>query len=60
MATIKAAPRATKVPELRRGDTVVVLTGKDAGKRGTVERVVRTRRASRRPTAEATPRPERT
>jgi large subunit ribosomal protein L24 len=31
----------TKVPEIRKGDTVVVLTGKDAGKRGTVERVVR-------------------
>jgi large subunit ribosomal protein L24 len=33
--------RVTKVPEIRRGDKVVVLTGKDAGKRGTVERVVR-------------------
>ena len=33
--------RATKVPEIRRGDTVVVLSGKDAGKRGVVERVVR-------------------
>jgi large subunit ribosomal protein L24 len=32
--------RVTKVPEIRRGDTVVVLTGKDAGKRGTVERIV--------------------
>jgi large subunit ribosomal protein L24 len=32
--------RVTKVPEIRRGDTVVVLTGKDAGKRGTVERVI--------------------
>jgi large subunit ribosomal protein L24 len=32
---------ATKVPEIRKGDTVVVLTGKDAGKRGTVERVIR-------------------
>ena len=38
-----SAPRrqVTKVPEIRRGDTVVVLTGKDAGKRGTVERVIR-------------------
>ncbi|HEU4671471.1 MAG TPA: 50S ribosomal protein L24 [Candidatus Limnocylindrales bacterium] len=38
-----AAPsrQATKVPEIRKGDTVVVLAGKDAGKRGTVERVVR-------------------
>jgi large subunit ribosomal protein L24 len=33
--------RVTKVPEIRRGDTVVVLAGKDAGKRGTVERIVR-------------------
>jgi large subunit ribosomal protein L24 len=32
--------RATKVPELRRGDLVVVLGGKDAGKRGRVERVI--------------------
>jgi large subunit ribosomal protein L24 len=31
----------TKVPEVRKGDTVVVLAGKDAGKRGTVERVLR-------------------
>jgi large subunit ribosomal protein L24 len=36
----QAQRRVTKVPEIRRGDTVVVLTGKDAGKRGTVERVV--------------------
>jgi large subunit ribosomal protein L24 len=35
------APRVTKVAELRRGDEVVVLTGKDAGKRGTIERLVR-------------------
>ncbi len=32
---------ATKVPEIRKGDTVVVLTGKDAGKRGVVDRVIR-------------------
>ncbi len=31
----------TKVPEIRKGDTVVVLAGKDAGKRGLVERVIR-------------------
>jgi large subunit ribosomal protein L24 len=31
----------TKVPEVRKGDTIVVLTGKDAGKRGVVERVLR-------------------
>jgi large subunit ribosomal protein L24 len=33
--------RSPKVPEIRKGDTVVVLSGKDAGKRGTVERVIR-------------------
>ena len=30
----------TRVPEIRKGDTVLVLTGKDAGKQGTVERVI--------------------
>ncbi|MDA8236716.1 MAG: 50S ribosomal protein L24 [Chloroflexi bacterium] len=35
------APRLTKVPEIRAGDTVVVLAGKDAGKRGEVKRVER-------------------
>jgi large subunit ribosomal protein L24 len=41
MAPHNAPVRATKVPEIRTGDTVVVLGGKDAGKRGVVERVVR-------------------
>jgi large subunit ribosomal protein L24 len=41
MPAHQAPPRATKVPEIRKGDTVVVLVGKDAGKRGVVERVVR-------------------
>jgi large subunit ribosomal protein L24 len=41
MTAHKAPPRVTKVPEIRRGDTVVVLVGKDAGKRGVVERLVR-------------------
>jgi large subunit ribosomal protein L24 len=41
MAIRSAAPRRPKVPEIRRGDTVVVLAGKDAGKRGKVERVIR-------------------
>ena len=40
MPTAKNAP-ANKVPEIRTGDTVVVLHGKDAGKRGKVERVLR-------------------
>ena len=41
MATRTAPPRSPKVPEIRKGDTVVVLAGKDAGKRGTVEQVIR-------------------
>ena len=41
MAVRVAAPKAPKVPEIRKGDTVVVLAGKDAGKRGTVDRIVR-------------------
>jgi large subunit ribosomal protein L24 len=35
------APRVTKVPDIRAGDTVVLLSGKDAGKRGSVQRVER-------------------
>ena len=41
MAVRTPVPRAPKVPEIRKGDTVVVLAGKDAGKRGKVERVLR-------------------
>ena len=41
MAVRATEPRNPRVPEIRKGDTVVVLAGKDAGKRGTVERVIR-------------------
>jgi large subunit ribosomal protein L24 len=41
------APRQTKTPEIRKGDTVVVLSGKDAGKRGTVEHVIHDRQSFR-------------
>jgi large subunit ribosomal protein L24 len=41
MAVRTPQARLPKVPEIRTGDTVVVLAGKDAGKRGTVERVIR-------------------
>jgi large subunit ribosomal protein L24 len=41
MAVRAAAPKAPKVPEIRKGDTVVVLAGKDAGKRGEVKRIER-------------------
>ena len=37
---------ALKMPEIRKGDTVVILSGKDAGKRGKVDRVLRNRTAS--------------
>jgi large subunit ribosomal protein L24 len=40
MAQDKGLPQ-NKVPEIRAGDTVVVLHGKDAGKRGKVDRVMR-------------------
>ncbi len=41
MARENEHQRAVRVPEIRKGDTVVVLSGKDAGKRGLVERVIR-------------------
>jgi large subunit ribosomal protein L24 len=41
MAVRAAKPRSPRVPEIRKGDTVVILAGKDAGKRGTVDRVIR-------------------
>ncbi|HLX34195.1 MAG TPA: 50S ribosomal protein L24 [Candidatus Limnocylindrales bacterium] len=40
------AGASVKLPEIRKGDTVVILSGKDAGKRGTVEKVVRNQVAS--------------
>ena len=39
--TARSIEHQTRVPEIRKGDTVVVLSGKDAGKRGKVERVIR-------------------
>ena len=39
--TVRSIEHRTKVPEIRKGDTVVVLAGKDAGKRGAVEQVIR-------------------
>jgi large subunit ribosomal protein L24 len=47
MAVRSEVTRAPKVPEIRKGDTVVVLAGKDAGKRGPVERVIRQAAAPR-------------
>jgi len=45
MATLQPS-RGTRVPEIRKGDRVIVLSGKDVGKQGVVERVIR-REASR-------------
>jgi large subunit ribosomal protein L24 len=39
--TERSIEHRTKVPEIRKGDVVVVLAGRDAGKRGKVERVLR-------------------
>ena len=39
--TVRSLEHQTKVPEIRKGDTVLVLSGRDAGKRGKVEHVVR-------------------
>jgi large subunit ribosomal protein L24 len=44
--TARTIQRQPTVPEIRKGDTIVVLTGRDAGKRGTVERVLRNPQAS--------------
>jgi len=41
MPRIHEHARPNRVPELRKGDTVVVLSGRDAGKQGTIERVIR-------------------
>jgi large subunit ribosomal protein L24 len=41
MARTQPKARAMRVPDIRRGDQVLVLTGREAGKKGTVEHVVR-------------------
>jgi large subunit ribosomal protein L24 len=41
MAAPARVTGVTKVPEIRKDDQVVVLAGRDAGKRGRVERVIR-------------------
>jgi len=45
MAKANVHPRAPRVPDIRKGDQVVVLSGKEAGKRGTVETVLRNRQS---------------
>jgi large subunit ribosomal protein L24 len=41
MAQVQPKARSMRVPDIRKGDQVLVLSGKEAGKRGTVEHVVR-------------------
>jgi len=48
----------TRVPEIRKGDTVLVLSGKDAGKQGVVERVMTNAAALQRVTPTAGVRPK--
>jgi large subunit ribosomal protein L24 len=48
MAGQPGRARPTRVPDIHRGDEVVVLKGADAGKRGTVERVIRQPQARKR------------
>ncbi|HEX2625986.1 MAG TPA: 50S ribosomal protein L24 [Candidatus Limnocylindrales bacterium] len=43
--------RRTRVPEIRKGDTVVVLSGKDAGKQGVVDKVLTNPAAQQRVTS---------
>jgi len=45
------ALRRTHVPEIRKGDTIVVLSGKDAGKQGVVDKVLTNPAALQRVTA---------
>jgi large subunit ribosomal protein L24 len=66
MARTPATPHATHVPDLRKGDQVLLLTGKDAGKRGTVERMDKADRVlieginiAKRHTKAQPPRPDR-
>ena len=41
MSRPASPPTKTRVPDVRKGDTVLILRGKDASKRGTVDRIVR-------------------
>jgi large subunit ribosomal protein L24 len=38
---VVSRPTGTKVPDIRKGDTVVAIVGRDTGKSGVVERVIR-------------------
>ena len=53
------ALRRTRVPEIRKGDTVIVLSGKDAGKQGKVERVLTNPAALQQATQRGAPKTQR-
>ena len=45
MAQPQHRPRSMRVPDIRQGDQVLVLSGKEAGKKGTVDHVLRNRQS---------------
>ena len=45
MAQTQQRARSMRVPDIRKGDQVLVLSGKEAGKKGTVEHVLRNRQS---------------
>ena len=51
MARTTVRPRSPRVADIKKGDQVLVMSGKDAGKRGTVEHVVRSRQGFKKTVA---------
>jgi large subunit ribosomal protein L24 len=51
MPPVGRPQRQTRVPDIRQGDEVLVLTGKDAGKRGTVTKVITNQQGWKKSTA---------
>jgi len=51
MPPVGRPQRRTRVPDIRQGDEVLVLTGKDAGKRGTVTKVITNQQGWKKSTA---------
>jgi len=45
VAQTQQRARSMRVPDIRKGDQVLVLSGKEAGKKGTVEHVLRNRQS---------------
>ena len=51
MAPAARPVRLMRVPDLRSGDEVLIMTGKDAGKRGVIQKVLRSAQGWRKSTA---------